>query len=663
MSIFPRSSISGGQLLATDVSGGVSVAYRAGGFAFDSTGKIYAEDLGAATVPAGAIRAQGLAFALDGRLYVTTAIPATTASRGAGLVIRADGALHVTSEAATLLDSLGGGIGRSPLGALRFSFSTPIATFGTVADPESAGSTLNKTTTWMMPQSLPIESVLKQFKCYATATGTIKVKVLQPVKGGGFNVISNQTLTISATGVNTFSVSAGTLTQVTMPAHSIVGFHTPASGGATISFSNAGVYAGRMGYLASTAGDLSGNGVSLNTFNYGAELQAQFTVEYDRSDVPADYIIDEDFASTIAPAWGVNNGTNAWSFAVAGQTTSAGTGLANKYCFFPTSNADRITWAVEFEYQASGDRFGIFRQPCLNDSSADGGTIVEFSLAGDIIFYRTWSGIGNDTLPATRSTTAITGLTLATGVRYRAELVTVGKLLRARIVRTSDSVSSQWVEVDNDSSDLAGYAHGRPGFFNIAGSIKVKSCQFYLTQTNPSVLVPGDSIAGDTGSVTQAQLWTQLLLNRRGGDGYYSSDGGTTSLNVLRRTRHELRYAMPRYGVPLAGANNSTSDALRDAYLVDMQELYDTFINRGVTPLICMPTPCSDLTRNGRLDVMRAGLIAKGWRLVYFNIAVSLNGDGSTYDASKMFDSDHMNAAGNVSMDARGAIDAPEVWI
>ena len=527
------------------------------------------------------------------------------------------------------------------------------ATLGSSYEPASAGSTVNKTSTWFPSPCLPVASILQWWECYATATGTVKLKLATPVKGGGWTVTDLQALTVSATGVSRFAVSAN------IPAFSLIGFHTPSSGGATISFSNSGAYVNRIGYLAGT-GDLSGANVSLTFNNYGAEIQARAGVTFQRSALPGSYIIDEDFAGTATPAYAVNNATNAWSFATPGQTTCAATGLANFLDFFPTSNANAMTFAVEFEFTGASDRFAIYRKPILGGSSVDDGTIIEASCASNaLVVYQTWGG--STTLPTARSTYTLTELTLATGVRYRLELTYAAKVITAKVIRVSDSVSGQ-VQVDNASSSLGGLCHGRPGMANLAGSATVKAAQLYAAVTNPRVLILGDSITGDTGAVTPAQLYSQLALNRLGGSGWYCSDGGVTSLEVLRMARHELRLAAPRYVVVLAGANDSASDVNRDAFIGYMQEVYDCITAAGATPVILMPTPYNDATRNARLDVMRAALVAKGWRLVRSDYATSVGGDGTTYDAAMFADSVHPNATGMTAIEARIASDYPEVY-
>ncbi len=549
------------------------------------------------------------------------------------------------------------GTGSAPGGPVIVS-----AALGTLADPISAGSTINKTTTWAMMQSLPVAATLKSFKVYATAAGTIKLKILQPIKGGAFNVISNQTLN-AVIGVNTYSVSSASLAEVVMPANSIVAIHTPSTGGATVSFKSSEAPLYSAGYLAGS-GDLSGNGVAMGvSAAYGNEIESKCTVEYDRAtSFPGTYFIDENFSGAALPAFAINQASAPWVFA-AGQATSSGTGLANFLDWYQTTNIDRCTFAVEFEFTSVADRFAIYRKPVLGDSSAAEGTIAEIDAAGNqLVFYRTWVGGTTYTLPSVCATLPLTNLALAAGVRYRAELSKTAKINSLRIINLA-SGAEQTLMSDNDPTNLSGLCFGRPGFANLAGSAIVKSAQFYPGVSNPRVLIVGDSITETSGTADETG-YGQLTINalKTPGAGWYSGDGGTTALNVLRRLRHDLRLAIPRFVVVYIGANNAASDALTTAFGADIQAIYDTILAAGSTPVICTLTPNSSAAENARVATMNMLLLSKGWRLARFDLAISLANDGSTYAPAMMSDGVHPNTAGHAALKARLAADWPEIF-
>lgn len=528
------------------------------------------------------------------------------------------------------------------------------AILGTLVDPISAGSTINSANTWCPMQSLPVESTLKEVKIYCTGSGTVKIKVLQSIKGGSFNVISNQTVSV-VSGLNTFSVLSGTLNEVVMPANSFVGLNPS---GSIISFKGSEAPLYSAGYMAGT-GDLSGNAVVLNSSAaYGNEIQAQFSAEFDRVS-PGDYIIDEDFAGTKLPSFAVNTTTAPWTF-TAGKITNAGIGLVNFFDFFPTTNQDRCTWQVEFQFKAAGDRFSIFRKPVLGDASASEGTIIEADLDNNrLVVYQTWSG--GSTLPSVRSNNTLTNLTLSTGVWYRLELIKVAKVITFRITDTSTLISDT-VIVDNAASDLCGLAYGRPGMAAIAGTVDVRSARLFASVVNPKTIILGDSITEGSGA-SDSTCYAQLSLDQMSGNGWYSGDGGTTAANVLRRLRHALRMCVPRYVVIYIGANNANSGAATTAFQTDIVNIYNTIVNAGATPVICTLTPNSDGTQNGRVQTMNTFLLAHGWRLSRFDLALSLGNDGVTYNAAMMADSVHPNVTGHALLKARLQSDWPEIFV
>lgn len=532
------------------------------------------------------------------------------------------------------------------------------AILGTLSDPVSGGSTINSANTWALMQSLPVESTLKQVKVYATSNGTVKIKVLQPIKGGSFNVISNQTVSIT-TGLNTFSVEGGTLTEVTMPSNSLVAFNPS---GSIVGFKSGETPLYSAGYMAGS-GDLSGNAVVLNSSAaYGNEIQAQFTTEFERVS-PGTYWLDEDFAGTKLPAFAVNNGSSPWTF-TAGKITSAGTGLATFFDFYPSSNADRCTLAIEFEFKASGDRFAIYRKPILGDSGAAEGTVVEADLNNNrLVVYQTWDG--SSTLPSVRSNNTLTNLTLATGVRYRLEIIKVAKVITFRITDTVSSVSDT-VIVDNAASNLCGYAYGRGGMAALAGSIDVRSFKLGASVIHPHFILLGDSITEGSGA-TDSTCYAQLLLDEVSGQAWYSGDGGTTSQACLRRLRHELRFCVPKYVLIMIGVNNANTAPLATQWETDIVNIYNTIANGGATPIIFTITPNSDGTVNGRIQVMNAFLYNKrtndGWKLVDASVAITLNNDGVTYNPANMADGVHPNATGHSLIAARAVSDQPQVFV
>lgn len=520
---------------------------------------------------------------------------------------------------------------------------------GTTSDPQDGGSSLGSTSTWIMPQSRTFEQTLRQFKIYCSVGGTVKLKLIVP-NAGGFTVTDIQTLTCSS-GLNTFTVDGATLNETTIPANSFLAIKP---GTATVRFlSDSPAF--HMGYLV-MSGDALGSNVVTSSISYLSRLEMQYTANGRRGG--SQYIIDEDCSGSVLPALAINNGTNPWTFS-AGKLTNASTGLASFLDWYPTSNGNYITFSVEFEFKAAGDRFAVYRKPFINDAGALTGSIVEADLNNNkIVVYESWNGGTTYTLPSVESELTLTSLTLATAVRYKLEIIKNGKLISARIIRVSDSVS-ETLTVDNDTTKVSGLGYGRFGIAAIAGTIDVYGVQAYANKFNIKTLVLGDSIVEGSGATdNDTEGFAALVVANT--DAVYSGDGGTKLLNILKRLRHELRIFAPKY-VVIESVNNCVTDQEVTDYANQIPLVYQEIVNSGATPIFCMPTPNSNATQNARLDTNRAFLLATGYNVARTDIALSVGGDGSTYDASLMTDGVHPNTAGHLAFYNRLVSDFPEI--
>lgn len=70
------------------------------GMAFDANDNLLTVDATAA-MPAGTVLIDGIAYTSDGRMCISTAVPALTGTKTRGMAIRADGALHIVTGALT----------------------------------------------------------------------------------------------------------------------------------------------------------------------------------------------------------------------------------------------------------------------------------------------------------------------------------------------------------------------------------------------------------------------------------------------------------------------------------------------------------------------------------------------------------------------------------
>lgn len=85
-------------------------------------GTLFVSSLGASAVPAGAVFTGGIAFAQDGRMYVTTDAPSSP-SYVNGRAIRQDGALHVSTSAVDASDVFITGWAYTQSGVARMAIS------------------------------------------------------------------------------------------------------------------------------------------------------------------------------------------------------------------------------------------------------------------------------------------------------------------------------------------------------------------------------------------------------------------------------------------------------------------------------------------------------------------------------------------------------------
>ena len=74
-----------------------------------------------------------------------------------------------------------------------------------------------------------------------------------------------------------------------------------------------------------------------------------------------------------------------------------------------------------------------------------------------------------------------------------------------------------------------------------------------------------------------------------------------------------------------------------------------------------MPTPNSDVTKNARVVTNKDFLLGTGYNVARTDIALSVGGDGTTYDATLMADGVHPNTAGHLLMYNRILSDFPSL--
>jgi hypothetical protein len=510
---------------------------------------------------------------------------------------------------------------------------------GATNDPATQATTLNKNITWFDMQTLPMDGILKQVKIYANIGGSCKIKIGR-YNSNGLIDIEDISVTL-VTGLNTFTYNKS------FPAQSLIGVFCATTGGATIPYEDNN---NAMGY-SSTSGDLTGTDAAItSTPNYLRQIQIQTIIEVS-SHVGYDYSII--FNKSKLPVLCLNNASSAWTIG-AGYLTSTGTGLASWFDHYQTCNENTVR-SVDFAFTGATDVFAFYTKPILGGLNVGEGTIISADIANNRLdIYATFAGMTSYTLPAIVQSFALTNLTLQTGIKYRLTLKKISRAFELIITDTTMS-ETQAFTYDNGTGITVGFGYGRTGFAALVGVINVYALTLSKVVKSPKFAIIGDSITEASNSYAEQAC---NLANK----GIWSGDGGTFAISALRRVRHIFKHSHPKYVVVLIGANNTASDTETTNFQTDITLAYNEILKFNSIPLICCLTPSNEVERITRIATCNNFLIAQGWKLIRFDLAISLNNDGTTWNTALMVDSLHPNAAGHTLLLQRLQLDAPEIF-
>lgn len=536
------------------------------------------------------------------------------------------------------------------------SQGSSLAITGSLNSPAVGNSTMAQNSTWTIPQSISVASTLKKFDCYATQAGTIKLKVLTPGVGG-YTVSSEQTLTIVGTGLKSFSVAAGTMTPMSVPAYGLIAFYTSSSGGAIIAYNTTASTVYGLGYWQAT-GDISGSALDPRVTGSATstEVQIQFTLSYSRSSSPPAYIYNEDFAGTTTPSGGWFSSGSAWSFP-GGKASPGATGLANRLngyysnvCDYTASTSFKFTTGTERPFLAKGG--GII--PSVQ------GSIVEADIANNrLVIYMAWDG--SNTLTSVRTNFSLPTITLTIGTIYTLQIVKVGRIITFSI---SDGVLTDSFQINGVVVlSTAGYGDGTIALGSLSGTgVEFYSAKLSNTVVDPSYVGTGDSLTVGFYSGANTTGYARLIIDDIPGDiGWACGVGGFKSRSIIKIVLAVGMTSMPNYISVLAGTNNAGNDSDMGVYLGEMINMYNLITNLGSTPVIFNIPPQSVGSQNTRVIAMNASLAGTGWRLVDASRATTLNNDGVTFDPALFFDAVHPNGPGHGNIYAQAVIDWPEI--
>jgi len=523
---------------------------------------------------------------------------------------------------------------------------------GTISAPGAGTGNTSVGFAWFNFGSSQSATELTQVECYSSGSGTMEILLAVPSTSGGFDVSEIDSVSV-VSGLNTFTVSGETLAQATIPPAGIVGFKSSVA----IKFSddsNAGAFSRNIspGYMRpSASGTPSGN---VNGWVYTKSDEISFAWEGVTTRGGSSYVIDEDFSAGVKPTWGIHEGTD-WTYA-ANEATPGATGITNRLAFYQSSNLNNQTISVEFQFENSTGHIAIGKEPTLSAASIDYGSIVSVDIATNEIYLHNPYNSG-DTLPTVRHTDSVT-MTLQTSRTYRVQLIKNGKEITVKLTDMTDETTETFTYT---VSNLYGYAYGSPVVAQLDGSITVSKVQFYFGKTRPKTLFYGDSITEGSGADSNS---TSYAAQATTGNNLYAGDGGITAVSCLRSFQQDLLSLQPKYAVLYAGANNSNSDTERDNYLVDFELFWKRARQYGVTPIVMLPTPYNDGTKQTRIDAMRTAVIADitSDSMEVIRSDIALGGvDGDTYDSDLMADDVHPNQDGHDALFARIQSDQPGI--
>lgn len=538
-----------------------------------------------------------------------------------------------------------------------FDGTNPSGSFTYRAGPASTlvdSSSTSNASTWFANYTLPVASTLSKVEIRSLGSASVKLKLAVPRASGGWTVTDLQMLSVVA-GTNTFTVAGATLTTQSIPANSMLGFFCSTASMLQFVSESPSV---NGGYTAFT-GDVSGTVTAVpSSQTWTHELQFAWEATASRSNLPS-HIFSETFDGTTLPARFIQP-TTVWTFA-AGTTSPAATN--NFLRRWTTTNCDRRTIEVDFSFTDSSTELALFSMPVISGSSTDNGAMVSAKISTNELV---WYNPVTSTIPTVRSSHTITGFTLSTGVNYRLKITKDGKTLTGSITNLDTSATFSF-SYDNDVSYVIGYLFGAFALTTVSGTgVTVTACRDYTTETNPRLAIYGDSIVEGSGT-TDDLCFAKLLLDSVSGHGWYSGDGGTTCISIYRRWLFDCQFIVPKYVLFLAGANNANSDAEVTLFATDMPRFIDRIVSAGSVPLVCYITPNSDATKQGRINTMNAAITSKLASVptaiaIRTDIALSVGGDGVTWNTSLMSDGVHPNTAGHAAMAARIRSDAPSVF-
>lgn len=202
------------------------------------------------------------------------------------------------------------------------------------------------------------------------------------------------------------------------------------------------------------------------------------------------------------------------------------------------------------------------------------------------------------------------------------------------------------------ATDRCGLAHGGFGVICISGLVAAKNLT-YETQfvRNTRAMFVGDSITEDAPeNGTLDNRWCAMLKdNYFGGNAIIMGRSNGIAYDANLRLTDAIGLGIkPEVIIVLIGTNNRIAEDKVADWKRGIVEIYEQIVDVGAVPVICVP-PIPANYQSAILE-MRDFILAKGWNTIRFDIALSVNRDGSTYNSAVFTDGVHPNELGEKLM-------------
>jgi lysophospholipase L1-like esterase len=235
---------------------------------------------------------------------------------------------------------------------------------------------------------------------------------------------------------------------------------------------------------------------------------------------------------------------------------------------------------------------------------------------------------------------------------------------------TNDGTGGSGVGAIRSPKYTTGNQHDYYAFgLNSGTAYHIKSIRVITRKVD--LVIYGDSITEPEGYWPKDifnQAWTQLLKSMLNNNMITSGRGGTTINEINSRISNELPFIMPKYCMVTIGTNGGNTAS-------NLTSLVRYIKGLGIIPIL-NNIPCyyhngdatSHTSVNTTISSVRTAENVNGCR---FNIATSINNDGSTTDTSMFWEEHpssggtyyhHPNISGSAAMLLQLQEDVPEIF-